>query len=74
MFPTRDYDAYALNDINPDLGLYNHPQAAAGQSSWRGSSAVRGRKHNHKTAYYRSAPSSTNQAEAGSERPSYSCF
>ncbi|KDV02080.1 DNA adenine methylase [Aeromonas sp. HZM] len=67
VFLNTDYDAYVLNDINPDLiGLYNHLKEQPDRF------IAEARKlfvaeHNHKTAYYR-LRTQFNQAEAGFER------
>ena len=64
MFLNTDYDAYVLNDINPDLiDLYNHlkrqPDRFIGEAR-----RLFVAEHNHKTAYYR-LRTQFNQAEAG---------
>lgn len=67
MFLNTDYDAYVLNDINPDLiGLYNHLKRQP-DNFIREARKLFVAEHNHKTAYYR-LRTQFNQTEAGFER------
>mgnify|MGYP003408475985 CR=1 FL=1 len=53
VFLNTDYDAYVLNDINPDLiGLYNHLKRQP-DNFIREARKLFVAEHNHKTAYYR---------------------
>lgn len=67
MFLNTDYDAYVLNDINPDLiGLYNHLKRQPDNFIHEARKLFVA-EHNHKTAYYR-LRTQFNQTEAGFER------
>jgi DNA adenine methylase len=67
VFLNTDYDAYVLNDINPDLiGLYNHLKQQP-DSFISEARKLFVAEHNHKTAYYR-LRTQFNQTAAGFER------
>ncbi len=67
VFLNTDYDAYVLNDINPDLiGLYNHLKQTP-DSFIAEARKLFVAEHNHKAAYYR-LRTQFNQADTSFER------
>lgn len=67
VFLNTDYDAYVLNDINPDLiGLYNHLKLTPDRFIAE-SRKLFVTEHNHKAAYYR-LRTQFNQTDTSFER------